>query len=73
MSNPPPTTTEMAFFLIATSMAILLSTKQRKPLGHEVIAAINVLLTLALISIVLLRSTELAATFAIAALSCARE
>ena len=73
MSRSPPTTTEMAFFLVATTMAILLATKQRKPLGHEAITAIYLLLTFALISIALLRSTDLATTFYIAALCCARE
>ena len=73
MSRPPPTNTEMAFFLIATTMAILLATKQRKPVGKEGIAAIYILRTFALISIALLRSTDLATTFYIAALCCARE
>ena len=73
MSRSPPTTTEMAFFLIATTMSILLATKQRKPIGKEGITAIYLLLAFALISIALLRSTDLATTFYIAALCCARE
>ena len=64
----------MAFFVLTTSiMAIFITTKQRKPLEKEGIAAIYLLLTFALIAIVLLRSTELATTFYIAALCCARE
>ena len=73
MSRSPPTTTEMACFLIATTLALLLATKQRKPIGKEGIAAIYILLTFALISITLMRSTDLATTFYIAALCCTRE
>lgn len=64
----------MAFFVLTTSiMAILITTKQRKPLDWSCIIAMSILITFALASIVLLRSTNLAATFAIAALCCARE
>jgi hypothetical membrane protein len=73
MSHPPPTTSEIAFFLITTIIAILLTTKQRKPLDWSCIIAISLLTAFALASILLLRSTGVAATFAIAALCCARE
>ena len=61
----------MAFFVLI--MAILITTKKRKPLDWSCIIAMSILITFALASIVLLRSTNLAATFAIAALCCARE
>lgn len=63
----------LVFFYTITTMAILLTTKQRKQLDRPAITAISLLTTFALASIVLLRSTDLAGTFAIAALCCARE
>ena len=64
----------MAFFVLTTTiMAILITTNQRKPLDWACIIAMSILTSFALASIVLLRSTDLAATFAIAALCCTRE
>lgn len=73
MSHPTPTTTEMAFLLSITTIYIILTTKQRKPLDLVCITAISLLTTLSFASIVILRTTNLAATFAIAALCCTRK
>jgi hypothetical protein len=68
MLHPTPTTTEMAFLLSITTIYIILTTKQRKPLDLVGITAISLLTTLSF-----LRTTNLAATFAIAALCCTRK
>jgi hypothetical protein len=73
MLHPTPTTTEMAFFFSITTIYIILTTKQRKPLDLVGITAISLLTTLSFASIVILRTTNLAATFAIAALCCTRK
>jgi hypothetical protein len=46
MLHPTPATTEMAFLLSITTIYIILTTKQRKPLDLVCITAISLLTTL---------------------------